>query len=144
MVVAKETRLQEILEGTKQYHVPLYQRTYSWGRKELGRLFDDVVSLAVDRASDAAVTHFIGSIVLAPTPSNGPAGVQEYLVVDGQQRLTTLSLLLAAIRDHRRETEGELHFERINEKFLINKYEANSQRVRVPWSGGVWGVGVAP
>lgn len=131
MVVAKETRLQEILEGTKQYHVPLYQRTYSWGRKELGRLFDDVISLAEDRAFDATVTHFIGSIVLAPTPANGPAGVQEYLVVDGQQRLTTLSLLLAAIRDHRRETEDEMHFERINDQFLINKWQTGAQRLKL-------------
>ncbi len=59
--------------------------------------------------------------MLAPSPSNGPAGVQEFLVVDGQQRLTTLSVLLCALRDHRAATEGAEHRERIDQQYLINK-----------------------
>ena len=71
MVVARETSLQELLEGTKQYQVPLYQRTYSWSRSQFERLWEDVVKLAEDRAEDPGATHFIGSLVLAPSPSNG-------------------------------------------------------------------------
>jgi uncharacterized protein with ParB-like and HNH nuclease domain/alkylated DNA nucleotide flippase Atl1 len=124
MVHAAETNLQKLLEGTKQYQVPLYQRTYSWKNAQLQRLWDDLVKLAEDRFDrGAGATHFIGSLVLAPSPSVGPTGVQEFLVVDGQQRLTTLTLLLAAIRDHRAETEHPNHVERINEKYLINKWE---------------------
>ena len=126
MVVARETSLQELLEGTKQYQVPLYQRTYSWTRGQFERLWDDVVKLAEDRAEDGTATHFIGSLVLAPSPSNGPTGVQEFLVVDGQQRLTTLSILLCAIRDYRAEHEGAEHFERISEQYLLNKWKQSA------------------
>lgn len=124
MVHAVETNLQKLLEGTKQYQVPLYQRTYSWKADQLRRLWDDLAKLAEDRRDRGqGATHFIGSLVLAPSPSVGPAGVQEFLVVDGQQRLTTLTLLLAAIRDHRSETENPSHYERVNEKYLLNKWE---------------------
>lgn len=131
MVVARETSLQELLEGTKQYQVPLYQRTYAWSRAQLERLWDDVAKLAEDRVDDPGATHFIGSLVLAPSPTNGPTGVQEYLVVDGQQRLTTLSILLCAIRDHRAEHEGAEHFERISEQYLINKWKQGDHRLKL-------------
>lgn len=131
MVVARETSLQELLEGTKQYQVPLYQRTYSWRRAQLERLWEDLLKLAEDRLDDSTVTHFIGSLVLAPSPNNGPAGVQEFLVVDGQQRLTTLTLLLTAIRDHRREHEHPEHFDRINEQYLTNKWKTGDLRLKL-------------
>jgi len=125
MVAAKESALRSILEGTKQYQVPLYQRTYSWTTDQVRRLWEDVVILADDRAHSRDHTHFIGSLVLAPSPSLSPAGVQAFLVIDGQQRLTTLTLLLAAIRDHRANHEHESHRDRINDQFLINKWEAD-------------------
>lgn len=131
MVVARETSLQELLEGTKQYQVPLYQRTYSWSRTQFQRLWEDVIKLAEDRADDSSATHFIGSLVLAPSPANGPTGIQEFLVVDGQQRLTTLSILLCAIRDHRGEHESQEHFERINEQYLINKWKQGEHRLKL-------------
>lgn len=131
MVIAKETTLQELLEGSKQYRVPLYQRTYSWGDKQLTRLWADVAKLAEDRQQDPTATHFIGSLVLAPSPGIGPVGVQEYLVVDGQQRLTTLTLLLCAIRDHRQANEGGDHRQRIDELFLTNKYKSAAERPKV-------------
>lgn len=131
MVRALETSLQELLEGSKQYQVPLYQRTYSWKEAQLARLWDDVLKLARDRVDDPKATHFIGSLVLAPSPANGPAGVPQYLVVDGQQRLTTLSLLLCAIRDHRAATEEPMHRDRINEQFLVNKWKPDQQRLKL-------------
>lgn len=121
MVAARETTLQELLGGARQYQVPLYQRTYSWGKDQLDKLWEDVLQLAEDRSVMPELTHFIGSLVLAPSPANGPTGVQDYLVVDGQQRLTTLSLLLCALRDHRAyEDAGER--DRINELYLVNKW----------------------
>jgi alkylated DNA nucleotide flippase Atl1 len=131
MVAARETTLQELLEGAKQYQVPLYQRTYSWKRDQLARLWEDVLQLAEDRITSAALTHFIGSLVLAPSPANGPAGVMEFLVVDGQQRLITLSLLLCAIRDHRVQTEGPMHRDRVNEQYLVNRWKAEQHRLKL-------------
>lgn len=128
MVAARETTLQELLEGSRQYQVPLYQRAYSWEREQLGRLWSDVVNLAEDREEDTGATHFIGSLVLAPSPANGPAGVQEFLVVDGQQRLTTLSILLCALRDRRASKEDSEHRERINQQYLVNRWKPEQQR----------------
>lgn len=130
MVAAEETTLQALLEGTKQYQVPLYQRTYSWSNVQLDRLWDDIAKLAEDRVDAPGATHFVGSLVLAPSPSNGPAGVPAYLVVDGQQRMTTLSLLLCAIRDHRAATENPEHRDRINELYLQNKWKPEKQKLK--------------
>ena len=74
MVAARETTLQELLEGSKQYQVPLYQRTYSWQKGQLRRLWEDILQLASDRAVSPAVTHFIGSLVLAPSEAQ-PMGL---------------------------------------------------------------------
>ncbi|PPK63787.1 DUF262 domain-containing protein [Actinokineospora auranticolor] len=131
MVLAKETKLQELLEGSKQYQVPLYQRTYSWSTDQLKQLWEDITQLAEDRVDDHRATHFIGSVVLTPSPANGPTGVQEFLLIDGQQRLTSLSILLCAIREHRAARDGALHRERINEQYLINKWESGRQRLKL-------------
>ncbi|MCG8926869.1 DUF262 domain-containing protein [Lentzea sp. CC55] len=131
MVIARETTLKDLLNGSKQYRVPLYQRTYSWQEEQLSRLWDDVVRLAEIRVTQHAATHFIGSVVFAPSPGNGPIGVPQYLVVDGQQRLTTLTLLLCAIRDHRAAHEGPQHRHRINDLYLMNPHEPEQHRLRV-------------
>ncbi|WP_431894777.1 GmrSD restriction endonuclease domain-containing protein [Micromonospora haikouensis] len=132
MVAAHETTLRELLEGAKQYRVPLYQRTYSWTESQLGRLWEDIRKLAEERADDSSLTHFIGSLVLAPSPTNGPAGVSEFLVVDGQQRLTTLSILLCALRDHRAQHEDPGHRDRIDQEYLINKWKPAHRLKVVP------------
>ena len=131
MVAAREVTLQELLGGSYQYTVPLYQRTYSWGRPQWQRLWEDVVDVADHRRDNPSATHFIGSLVLAGFRDNGPGGVQRWLVVDGQQRLTTLTLLLAAVRDHRAEHEGPMHADRVNEKYLVNKWEDGDLRYKV-------------
>ena len=63
---AQETTLKELLEGTKQYQVPLYQRTYSWVKEQHERLWSDLVLLAEDGQVNREATHFLGSVVLAP------------------------------------------------------------------------------
>ncbi|MEU8727601.1 GmrSD restriction endonuclease domain-containing protein [Streptomyces antimycoticus] len=132
MVAAAETTLQGLLEGTRQYLVPLYQRTYSWTELQLKRIWDDVCQLARDRADHPAATHFIGSLVLAPSPATGAVGVAEYLVVDGQQRLTTLTILLCAIRDHRAEHESPKHRLRLDQQYLTNPFEEQRWLKLVP------------
>lgn len=121
---ANETKVRDLLHGERQYVVPLYQRTYSWQRKDLKQLWDDL--LDVVEAGDNA-SHFLGSVVLAPSPANTPTGVQVWLVVDGQQRLTTLSILLCAIRDHVRDTDPRLA-DKIDDLYLFNKYATGLER----------------
>ncbi|MFN5310655.1 MAG: DUF262 domain-containing protein [Candidatus Kapaibacterium sp.] len=116
---AKETKLQDIIEGTKQYLIPLFQRTYSWTNKEWEVLWKDLVELC---DMENPRTHFIGSIVNMPTVSV-PEGVAKYLLIDGQQRLTTIFIFLALLRNKAKEN-GNLRFaDEINNTLLVNQYK---------------------
>ncbi len=128
---AKETLFADLVQGrAQQFQVPLYQRTYSWTEKQLAQLWGDILEQAELLESGAeASTHFLGSVVLAPSPQN-EATFPRWLVVDGQQRLTTLSLALAAIRDHIADTQPE-EAERIDEEYLINKRKRGSDYFRL-------------
>lgn len=121
---ANETTVRNLLQGERQYVVPLYQRRYSWKRRDLSQLWADLLQV-VQAGGNAS--HFLGSVVLAPNPANTPAGVQGWLVVDGQQRLTTLSVLLCAIRDHVRDTDPQLAA-KIDDLYLFNKYASGMEQ----------------
>ena len=115
---ASETKLQQIIEGTKQYVVPLFQRPYSWKKSEWQALWNDLVELC---KADNPRPHFMGSIVTMPTMSV-PEGVNKYLLIDGQQRLTTVFILLSALRDTAKQSEEELAAE-IDNTILVNPYK---------------------
>jgi hypothetical protein len=84
--------------GFKQNVVPLFQRPYTWTEKQWRTLWDDVmVFYPTDDVNDKA-THFMGAVVTMPARSV-PVGVSKFLIIDGQQRLTTISLLMCAVRD---------------------------------------------
>ncbi|MFJ6022592.1 DUF262 domain-containing protein [Nocardiopsis alba] len=135
---ANESTFRNMVEGTKQFQVPLYQRPYSWGRKELERLWGDLTE-QVDRDSEPRTVrsagHFMGSVVLAPGSSSAST-LTRWLVIDGQQRLTSLSIALAAIRDRLRVVE-ELEegdpsgADRIDDVYLVNKYNKGADRYRL-------------
>ncbi|WP_394554620.1 DUF262 domain-containing protein [Agromyces sp. MMS24-JH15] len=127
----QETRLREVLQGQTQYRVPLYQRPYSWTIKQLERLWADILELAETHETSPATTHFTGSLVLS-TGQIGPNGT-EFLVVDGQQRLTTLSILVAALRDHYAETEPEnpAQVARLEETFLVDRFKQGDDRLKL-------------
>ncbi|WP_063713114.1 GmrSD restriction endonuclease domain-containing protein [Nocardia jiangxiensis] len=119
---ASETTFAALVQGEKQFQIPLYQRTYSWTDKQLAQLWGDVYEQAeLLVRGDQDTTHFCGSVVLAPSPLND-ASFARWLVVDGQQRLTTLSLALAAVRDHIGVTDPRQR-ERIEEQYLVNKFQ---------------------
>lgn len=75
----------------KALEIPIFQRKYSWGETQFTEFVDDLETIV---ASDQELNHFIGLLVLCKVEENG-----KYLVIDGQQRLTTLSIFLSAIRD---------------------------------------------
>jgi len=115
---ASETRFQPIIEGTKQYIVPLFQRAYSWDKKEWDVLWDDLMDLCDNNNKN----HFIGSIVTMPVKSV-PEGVTKYLLIDGQQRLTTIFILLALMRDLAKNNGDEKLSNEINHTMLVNSYK---------------------
>ncbi|MBA3016985.1 MAG: DUF262 domain-containing protein, partial [Desulfobacteraceae bacterium] len=119
---AKETKLQDIIEGTKQYVIPLFQRTYSWEKKEWEILWKDLIELC---EAENPRTHFIGSIVNMPTVSV-PEGVAKFLLIDGQQRLTTIFVLLTLLRNKARELQKQDFAEEINNTLLVNPYKKDN------------------
>ena len=121
---AKETKLQELIEGTKQYVVPLFQREYTWNTKEWKILWEDILELSKDKNPK---NHFIGSIVSMPTVSV-PEGVAKYMLIDGQQRLTTIFVILILLRD--KSTDEEFSAE-INELFVINKFKKGIDKYKL-------------
>ena len=99
---AHQIQFLELLNGQVQYVVPRWQRRYSWGQREIERLVDDLVTVA---AAETVAGHYDGTLLTFPEP--GPAGVAPTIrVVDGQQRLTTVSIILAAIAE-RLGSEGD-------------------------------------
>jgi alkylated DNA nucleotide flippase Atl1 len=131
-VRAHEVDLISMVQGTKQFQVPLYQRPYSWGVSQLRQIWMDLLAEA-ERLKDeqGGSGHFIGSVVLAPSPvALGPSGLSRWLVVDGQQRLTTLMIALTAIRDHVEEDEPQVAL-RIDVEYLINQFEQGDARLRL-------------
>ena len=124
---AGETKLQPMLEGTKQYLVPLFQRAYSWDVKEWKLFWSDLIDLC--EVADPR-PHFIGSIVTMPTASV-PEGVSKYLLIDGQQRLTTIFILLALLRDLAKVGNHANLADEINNTLLVNPYKVDHDRFKL-------------
>jgi hypothetical protein len=101
-VKATNSTLRHLIEGTKVFAVPLYQRRYSWDRPNWIELWKSILEqyeyAKQESPGDTPLTHFIGSVVLAPAPGAASAPTR-YVLVDGQQRLTTTMVALAALRD---------------------------------------------
>ena len=90
---AVEANLLKFLQQPKQFVIPIYQRTYSWELAQCQQLWRDILRVGKDTG---AAGHFIGSVVYIAKGIYVTSSVPQLLVIDGQQRLTTLSLLLAA------------------------------------------------
>ncbi|GAB0057812.1 hypothetical protein SIID45300_02144 [Candidatus Magnetaquicoccaceae bacterium FCR-1] len=98
---AQKATLLQLVDGNKQFRIPIYQRTYSWRQEQCSRLLDDVLAIA---KAPPGPSHFIGSVVYVADGNFMAASVNSLLVIDGQQRLTTLSLMLLALR--KRASDG--------------------------------------
>lgn len=110
----------ELFDGKKRYLIPLYQRQYAWKiAPQLQLLWEDIERavrrLETDRTS--LFPHFMGAIVISQIKTFGKQ-VQAYEVIDGQQRLTTFQLLLAALRDVAGANESRYASE--IQKYLLN------------------------
>jgi uncharacterized protein with ParB-like and HNH nuclease domain/predicted transport protein len=91
---ATEAKFLEFLKKSPQFVIPIYQRTYSWTEKECRQLWDDIIRSG---SNDAVSAHFVGSIVYIEKGLYHVSSQSPLLVIDGQQRLTTVTLLLAAL-----------------------------------------------
>lgn len=125
---ARKGNIYEILNGNKQFLIPVYQRFYSWDIDQCKRLWNDIVEM--QRKGKAG--HFVGSIVNIAEQAM-PTGVQKYMIIDGQQRMTTLTLLLLALRDYAIKNPGDttINARRIDNMLLKNEYENGDERYKL-------------
>jgi uncharacterized protein with ParB-like and HNH nuclease domain/predicted transport protein len=128
---AQDLQLTQLLDGAKQFIVPIFQRDYSWGTKHCQQLWGDILRVGGDPAARA---HFLGSVVYIAAEDN-QAAIPRWLVIDGQQRLTTVTLLLTALRDrlkaHPVEDEALPSAEEVEDRFLRNRHGKGERRSKL-------------
>lgn len=119
---ASPAKIIQYFNGEKQNLIPLFQRPYKWSEEIWQTLWDDIM-VQYDVADGS--THFMGAIVSVPARSV-PVGVSKYLIIDGQQRLTTVSILLCALRDCLDANTAA----RIQEVYLINRFREEEDTLK--------------
>ena len=126
---ASEANLLKFLEGTKQFQVPIFQRWYSWQKEDCEKLWDDVLRAG---QNENIPSYFLGSIVSMQHGINYTSGVTQLVLIDGQQRLTTLSLLLSALGRaiEARGLEIGIDRRRIQNYYLFNADEDGELRYK--------------
>lgn len=122
---ALEAKFLKFLKDIEHLIIPVYQRPYSWTKEQCERLWQDIERVSGDKESHA---HFIGSIVYIEKGIYHNSSVQQVLVIDGQQRLTTISLLIAAFADLMDSGLKEctaITAKKIRNYYLVNTEEAD-------------------
>ena len=112
---AQEKTLIEYLRDKQQFTIPIYQRTYSWTLKQCIRLWDDIKKITNDDKIDY---HFIGSIVRIKKKLD-TSEVSQQIIIDGQQRITTILLLISALIQ---SVSSKERAEELQELYLINRH----------------------
>ena len=127
---AQHTHLYQFLQGAKQFIVPIFQRTYSWETQQCEQLLDDVLRVGRDASLNS---HFIGSVVYVADEDTN-ANIPRWQVIDGQQRLTTLTLLLIAfvktLKKKPNSVEG-VSVEEVEDYYLKNRYGKNDLKYKM-------------
>ena len=120
-MIARQAKLLDFLKKATQLVIPIYQRTYSWTESECQKLWSDIVRTGGD---PAIAVHFIGSIVYIESGVVQVTHDPPMLVIDGQQRLTSVTLLLAALAKAIGDTEPAEGF---SQRKLRNYYLRNPE-----------------
>lgn len=124
-----ETKLIKYMEGAdKRFVIPVYQRNYDWKIENCKQLFDDLIKII----RNGRKSHFFGSIVSTYNPDGD---YEEHQIIDGQQRLTTVSLLLLAmynlIKQGKAVPNDKRLGDRIFEDYLVDKYQPEETRIKL-------------
>ena len=127
---ASSANFLSVIKGPKQFVIPIYQRTYSWHQAQCEQLLKDIIRIS---KSDDIHGHFIGSIVYFQESIHTVSDVPKLLVIDGQQRLTTITLLIAALAEFikENETDIETNATKLKNYYLFNAEEENELRFKL-------------
>jgi len=119
-----------VIKGPKQFVIPIYQRTYSWQTVHCKKLLDDILRISKDPSVPG---HFIGSVVYFQESIHTVSDVPKLLVIDGQQRLTTISLLIAALAEFVRDSKIEMDttYTKLQNYYLLNAEEDTDLRYKL-------------
>lgn len=126
--------LLDLFTGSLRFVVPVYQRRYSWGEAQCQQLWADIVTAG----RHPERTHFTGSIIWMQEGGIGPDGVSRCQLIDGQQRLTSVTLLLIALAEYACEHPENLRFSAdmlIDRGYLVDKYATGEGRYKLTLSG---------
>lgn len=126
---ANEINLNRFLsQSDTQFIIPVYQRNYDWSHHQCKQLLDDILEIGTNSKKNA---HFIGSIVYVHDDVYSASGIRELTTIDGQQRLTTLTLIYLVIYRLAKTLGKEQLFNKINETYLINKFAADEEKLKL-------------
>lgn len=127
---ATEAKLLDFLKKSPQFVIPIYQRTYSWNEKECRQLWEDIMRTG---RNDAVMAHFVGSIVYVEKGLYSVSSQSPLLVIDGQQRLTTATLLIEALArslGDREPLEG-FSAKKLRNYYLLNPLEDGERKYKL-------------
>ena len=129
-VKATEAKLLDFLKKSPQFIIPIYQRTYSWTEPECRQLWDDILRTGNDQTTSA---HFVGSIVYIEKGPYQVSSQSPLLVIDGQQRLTTVCLIIEALARQLGDTEPVDGFsaKKLRNYYLLNPLEDGERRYKL-------------
>jgi uncharacterized protein with ParB-like and HNH nuclease domain len=125
---ATGNKIIRFLEGhDKNFVIPVYQRNYDWNEKNCKQLFEDLKDVTINQRK----SHFFGPIVYLYNEENEENG-QEFIIIDGQQRITTLTLFMIALVHEQEETSKDtnLDINLIKNEYLVGKYN-NKEKIKL-------------
>lgn len=126
---ANETKVEDFLSSNKtQFVIPVYQRNYDWTTGQCKQLLDDILEVGSNKKMNA---HFIGSIVYVHDDVYTASRIKELTIIDGQQRLTTLTLIYLALYQLAKDLKDEGLESEINETYLINKFASEEEKLKL-------------
>lgn len=126
---ANETKVEDFLSSNKtQFVIPVYQRNYDWSTSQCKQLLDDILEVGTSKKMNA---HFIGSVVYVHDDVYTSSRIKELTVIDGQQRLTTLTLIYLTLYRLAKKMNDEALENEISETYLINKFAPEEEKLKL-------------
>jgi uncharacterized protein with ParB-like and HNH nuclease domain len=126
---ANQVKLNKFLaQNDTQFIIPVYQRNYDWTLLQCKQIFDDVIFVG---SNENSASHFIGSVVFIHDNVYSSSSISELSIIDGQQRLTTITLIYIAIYSLAKEMENHSLKSKIEETYLINKFANDPEKLKL-------------
>jgi uncharacterized protein with ParB-like and HNH nuclease domain len=126
---ASETRVDRFLATSETtFAIPVYQRNYDWSVVQCKQLLHDIIETG---GNDEMNAHFIGSIVYVHDDVYSASGLNELTIIDGQQRLTTLTLIYVTIYRLAKRLKNDMLVNKIQKMYLINEFAPETEKLKL-------------